>query len=110
MVQRELGKSVLAAHDDAFGIKVRVFVNGSGDRGSITCRVIPKTQNMVVDVSLLNIIRHGSRVYTAIQVKEWHLPLRLGLVAIEKGSFRSPSSMIGQLLINTYLTRKKNKG
>ena len=34
---------------------VRVFANGPGDRGSIPGRVIPKTQKMVLDASLLNI-------------------------------------------------------
>ena len=32
----------------------RMFANGPGDRGSIPCRVVPKTQNMVVDAALLN--------------------------------------------------------
>ena len=36
------------------GMMVRVFVNGSGDLGSIPDRVIPKTQKMVLDASLLN--------------------------------------------------------
>ena len=33
----------------------RVFANGSGDRSSIPGRVIPKTQKVVLDASLLNI-------------------------------------------------------
>ena len=33
---------------------VRVFINGSGDWGSIPGQVIPKTQKMVLDASLLN--------------------------------------------------------
>ena len=33
---------------------VRVFTNGPVDRGSIPGRVIPKTQKMVLDASLLN--------------------------------------------------------
>ena len=33
---------------------VRVCANGSGDMGSIPDRVIPKTQKMVLDTSLLN--------------------------------------------------------
>ena len=33
----------------------RVFTNGLGDQGSIPGRVIPKTQKMVPDISLLNI-------------------------------------------------------
>ena len=37
------------------GLGVRVFANGPGDLGSIPGRVIPKTQKMVLDASLLNI-------------------------------------------------------
>ncbi len=33
---------------------VRVFANGLGDLGSIPGRVLPKTQKMVLDASLLN--------------------------------------------------------
>ena len=33
---------------------VRVFANGLGDLGSITGQVIPKTQKIVFDASLLN--------------------------------------------------------
>ena len=36
------------------GIMVRVFANVPGDLGSIPGRVIPKTQKMVLDASLLN--------------------------------------------------------
>ena len=36
------------------GLEVRVFANGLGDLGSIPGRVIPKTQKMVLDASLLN--------------------------------------------------------
>ena len=36
------------------GIMVRVFANGSRDLGSIPGRVIPKTQKMVLDATLLN--------------------------------------------------------
>ena len=35
-------------------LAVRVFANGPGDLGSIPGRVIPKTQKMVLDASLLN--------------------------------------------------------
>ena len=37
------------------GMMVRVFTNGPGDLVSILGRVIPKTQKMVLDTSLLNI-------------------------------------------------------
>ena len=33
---------------------ISVFANGPGDLGSILGRVIPKTQKMVLDASLLN--------------------------------------------------------
>ena len=36
------------------GLAVRVLANGPGDLGSIPGRVIPKTQKMVLDASLLN--------------------------------------------------------
>ena len=36
------------------GIMVRVFTDVTGDQGSIPGRVIPKTQIMVLDASLLN--------------------------------------------------------
>ena len=38
----------------AIFMMVRVFANGLGDRGSSPGRVIPKTQKMVLDASLLN--------------------------------------------------------
>ena len=50
---------------------VRVFTNSVGDEGSIPGRVIPKTQKMALDASLLNsIMRYGSRVSGAIQEQE----------------------------------------
>ena len=36
------------------GIMVRVFANGPEDQGSISVRVLPKTQKMVLDAYLLN--------------------------------------------------------
>ena len=46
--------STLQANELDIGIMVRLFANGPGDRGSIPGRVIPKTQNMVLDTPLLN--------------------------------------------------------
>ena len=40
----------------------RVFANDSGDRGSIPGRVIPKTQKMVLDTSLLNTLHYKARI------------------------------------------------
>ena len=44
------------------GLAVRVFVNGPGDLGSIPGRVIPKTQKMVLDASLLNTQHYKVRI------------------------------------------------
>ena len=38
----------------AIGLMSRMFTNGLGDQGSIPGRVIPKTQKMVRDATLLN--------------------------------------------------------
>ena len=47
-------QSVLISLDWAIGPMSRVFANGPGDQGSIPGQVIPKTQKMVLDVSLLS--------------------------------------------------------
>ena len=41
---------------------VRVFTNGPADLGSVPGRVIPKTQKMVLDASLLNTQPYKVRV------------------------------------------------
>ena len=41
-------------HKPDIGLVVRVFTSGPGDLGSVPGRVIPKTQKMVLDASLLN--------------------------------------------------------
>ena len=41
---------------------VRVFANGSGDLGSIPGQVIPKTQKIVLDASLLNSQHYEVRI------------------------------------------------
>ena len=44
------------------GITVRVFANETGDLGSIPGRVVPKTQKMVLDASLLNTQHYKVRI------------------------------------------------
>ena len=44
------------------GMMVRVFANGPGDPGSIPGRVIPKTQKVVLDASLLNTHHYKVRI------------------------------------------------
>ena len=40
----------------------RVFANRPGDRGSIPGRVIPKTQKMVLDATLLDTLHYKVRI------------------------------------------------
>ena len=44
------------------GLVGRVFPNGSGDRGSIPGRAIPKTLKMALDTSLLNTQQYKVRI------------------------------------------------
>ena len=76
---------------------VRVFANGPGDLGSIPGRVIPKTLKMELDTTLLNTQHYKVRFKGKVeQSREWSsaLPLHLGVVAIEKGAFGSPSTVV----------------
>ena len=41
---------------------VKVFANGPRDLGSIPGQVIPKTQKMVLDASLLNTQHYNARI------------------------------------------------
>ena len=80
-------------------VLVRVFANGQRDWSSISGRVTPKTQKcyLMPPYLTLIIISYGSRVSGAIQGKELHPTLHHGVVAIKKGTFRSPSTMDGQV-------------
>ena len=51
----------MCLHLNIFSIQ-KVFANGLGDRGSITGQVIPKTQKMVLDVTLLNTQHYKLRI------------------------------------------------
>ena len=44
------------------GLMSRVFANGPGDRGSIPGRVVPKTQKMVLDATLLKTQHYKVRI------------------------------------------------
>ena len=63
------------------GTMVRVFANGPGDLGSIPGRVKPKTQKMVLDVSLLNFQHYKVRIKGKVeQSREWSNALPYTLV------------------------------
>ena len=68
----------------------RVFTNGPGDQSSIPGRVIPKTQKMVLDATLLNTQHYKIRIKGKVeQSREWCSALPYtSVVAIEK---RGPS-------------------
>ena len=46
---------------------VRVFANGPGDLGPIPGRVIPKTQNKVLDAALLNTQHYKVRIKSIVE-------------------------------------------
>ena len=79
----------------------RVFANGLEDRDSILGRVTPKTFEIVLDTLFtLSNIRYVWRVSGAIQKKEQRPPLHLGVVAIEKGAFRSLSTTVANIYLH----------
>ena len=79
----------------------RVFSNGLEDQGSIPDQVIPKTQKMVLDATLLNTQHYKVRIKGKVdQPREWSSAL---LVAIEKGAFRSPSTMVANFYFYDHL-------
>ena len=77
------------------GMMVRLFANGPGDWHSIPGRVIPKTKKMVLDASLLNTQLYKVRIKGKVEKSKEtsSAPLHLGVGAIEKRPFRSPSTM-----------------
>ena len=80
-----------------------VFANGLGDQSSILGRIIPKTQKMVLDSSLLSKQSYKIRIKGKVeQSREWSSALSYHRVAaIEKGAFGSPSTMVANF---TYIT------
>ena len=63
----------------------RVYTNGPGGQGSITGRVIPKTQKMLLDAALLSTQHYEIRINGKVKGMELCPPLHHGVVAIEKG-------------------------
>ena len=81
---------------------VRVFANGSGDLGSISSRVIPMTQKMVLDASLLNTQHYKVKIKGKVEQSRERssaLPYTLGvgegaIEATENGAFGSPLTKV----------------
>ena len=89
------------------GLAVRVFANGPGDLGSIPGRVIPKTQKMVLDASLLNTQHYKVRIKGKVE------PSREGVApsptswcsSYRKGSLRVTLDYGRQLYFYFYFTQ-----
>ena len=65
----------------AIGLMSRVFANSPEDRGSIPGQVIPKTQKMVLDMTLLNTQHYKVRIKGKVeQSREWSSALPYNLV------------------------------
>ena len=66
-------------------------------RVAIPDRAIPKTEKMVLDTSLLNTQNYKEQIKGKVE-QSWErsntLSLHHGVVAIEKGTFGSPSTMV----------------
>ena len=85
---------------------VKVFANGPGDLGSIRGRVIPKTQKMVLDASLLNIQHYKVRIKGKVD-QSWERSSALPYTSVLQLSKREPSSH-PQLQSPTLLFFKKD--
>ena len=89
-------------YSTAIGLLGKVFAIGPEDRGSIQGRIILKTQKMVLDASLINTQHYKVWIKNRMeQSKERNGALQhLGVVAIEKKAFRSPSITVASLTYN----------
>ena len=73
----------------------RVFTNGLGDLGSIPGRVIPKTQKTG---SWCRTRHYKVRIKGKVE-QSWEWSSTLGVVAIEKGTFGSPSTKVTNFIL-----------
>ena len=75
----------------------KVFTNGLGDLGSIIGHVIPKTLKMLIDTSLLNTKQYKVWIKGKVEQSRERsstFPYTSVRVAIEKGAFWLPSTMV----------------
>ena len=96
------------------GLAVRMFANGPGDLGSIPGRVIPKTQKMVLDASLLNTQHYKVRIKGKVkQSREGVAPSPTPWCSsYRKGSLRVTLDYGRQLYlyIYIYIERERERG
>ena len=86
-----------------------MFANGPGDLGSIPGRVIPKTQKLVLDASLLNTQHYKVRIKGKVELSREGVALSPTpwCSSYRKGSLRVTLDY-GRQLYFTYLSRKMN--
>ena len=78
----------------------RMLANGQKDQGSIPDQVISNTQKMVLGAALFNTQHYNVRIKgkeEQSREKKSRPSLHLGVVAIEKGAFGSPSIKVTNL-------------
>ena len=88
-----------------FGLVCRALANDPEDLGSIPGWVIAKIFKMVLDNSLLNTQQYMVCIKGKVE-QSWErssLPLHLGVVAIEKGAFRLPSTTVANFTLLSYI-------
>ena len=99
-------------NEKAIGLMRSVFANGPGNWDSIPGQVIPKTQKMVLDATLLNSQHYKVRIKGKVeqyQGKEQCPSLHLCVVAIEKGAFRIPWTKVTNNKFTTNQFKHLNK-
>ena len=94
-----------------FQTAVRVFANGPGDLGSVPGRVIPKTQKMVLDASLLNTQHYKGKVEpsregVAPSPTSWCTSYRKGSLRVTLDYGRQPYFQTIQFSISSQLKCK----
>ena len=80
----------------AINLMSRVFANGPGDRGSIPGQVIPKTQKMVLDATLLSTQYYKVRIKSKVEQSR-ERSSALPYTSNGKWAFGSPLIKVGQL-------------
>ena len=93
---------------EVFGLMNSVFANGPGDRGSIPGRVIPKTQKMALDASLVNTQHYKVWMKGKVgQSREWSsaLPNTLRCSSYWNGAFGSLLTKIASLALYIFINK-----
>ena len=84
---------------------VRVFANGPGYLGSIPSRVIPKTQKMVLDATLLNTQQYKVRIKGKVEQSRERSSPHLVHLGVVKESLRVTLDYGRQLYLHEVLLK-----